>query len=107
MYNIAKSAVRCTTTPGGQTRPPCVAAKRAVPKLAVAVAVPKLNKAELECQVIKLERTIPRFRKQNAELKIAAREEAAEAPVTAAATQGASRHDPEAAPERPRGQRWR
>lgn len=39
-------------------------------------AAPKLNKAELEAQVVKLERTIARLRKQNAEMKQTARQPA-------------------------------
>jgi hypothetical protein len=41
-----------------------------------APAAPKLNKAELEAQVVKLERTIARLRKQNAEMKQTARQPA-------------------------------
>lgn len=51
---------------------------RAAPR-AAAPAAPKLKKAELEQQVVRLGRTIARLRKQNAELKHAAREEAHEA----------------------------
>ena len=51
---------------------------RAAPRKAAAPAAPKLNKAELEHQVVKLERTITRLRKQNAELKHMARTEARE-----------------------------
>ena len=52
---------------------------RAAPRKAAAPAAPKLSKAELEHQVVKLERTIARLRKQNAELKHAARTDAREA----------------------------
>ncbi|MGI4796582.1 MAG: hypothetical protein ACRYG8_21485 [Janthinobacterium lividum] len=62
-----------------------VAAGRAAPKRATAAVAPTLNKAELEQQIIKLERTIARLRKQNAELKTVAREEAAEVAAAAAA----------------------
>ncbi|NPD68211.1 hypothetical protein HN018_24930 (plasmid) [Lichenicola cladoniae] len=52
-----------------------------------APAAPKLNKAELEAHIIKLERTIDRLRKQGAEMKQAAKAPAAEpsaAPAEAA-----------------------
>jgi hypothetical protein len=39
-----------------------------------AARVPKLNKAELETQVAKLERTVARLRSKNKELKLAANE---------------------------------
>jgi len=57
-------ATRKTTAPA--------AAKRAVVRKS-APAAPKLNKAELEAQIIKLERTIDRLRKQGAEMKQAAK----------------------------------
>ncbi len=62
--------------PGSKNRVPAKAkagAARSVRKRAVPAA-PRLNKAELEAQLAKLERTVKRLRKQNAELKQAARE---------------------------------
>lgn len=64
---------------------PVAAAKRSVAKKAVAPATLKLNKAELEAQIVKLERTIARLRKQNTELKQTERADAVEAPKAAAA----------------------
>ena len=74
--------------PGSKNRVPAKAAgtTRSTRK-AAAPAAPRLNKAELEAQLVKLERTVARLRKQNAELKQAAKEAA----VPAA---------PEPAPER-------
>ncbi|MGI4794185.1 MAG: hypothetical protein ACRYG8_08915 [Janthinobacterium lividum] len=71
-------------TPSKAKAAPVAAAKRTVAKKVAAPAAPKLNKAELEHQVIKLERTIARLRKQNADLKQTAREDAIEAPKAAA-----------------------
>lgn len=65
--------------PGSKNRVPAKAktgAARSGRKAAVPAA-PRLNKAELEAQVAKLERTVARLRKQNAELKQAAQEAAA------------------------------
>ena len=64
--------------------PPVARTARQVRKTP-AVATPRLNKAELEAQVVKLERTIARLRKQNTELKQAAREEARDATQAASA----------------------
>lgn len=64
--------------PGSKNRvaaAPVASVKRATPKKAAAPAASKLNKAELEYQVIKLERTIARLRKQNAEFKQTARDD--------------------------------
>lgn len=61
---------------------PVARTTRAAPRKTAAPA-PKLNKAELEAQIVRLERTIVRLRKQNAELKQTAHpegREAAEAP---------------------------
>ena len=58
---------------------PITRTTRAAPRKTSAAAVPKSSKAELEQQVVKLERTIARLRKQNTELKQASREEALEA----------------------------
>ncbi|MGI4798173.1 MAG: hypothetical protein ACRYG8_29850 [Janthinobacterium lividum] len=44
-------------------------AKRVLPKKTEAPAAPKSNKAELEAQIVKLERTVARLRKLNAELR--------------------------------------
>jgi len=63
--NIVPAASKAKAAPAS--------AKRVVRKTA-APAAPKLNKAELEAHVVKLERTVVRLRKQNAELKQAARE---------------------------------
>ena len=66
---------------------PVVRTVRAAPRRTTAAPAPKLNKAELEAQVVKLERSIARLRKQNAELKQMARtkaREAAEAPPCSA-----------------------
>ena len=63
-----------------------MAAKRAVVRK-TALAAPKLNKAELEAHIIKLERTINRLRKQGAEMKQTAKASVAKpaaAPVEAA-----------------------
>ncbi len=66
--------------PGSKNRIPAKAAGAArSTRNAAAPAAPRLNKAELEAQVAKLERTVARLRKQNAGLKQAA-EEAAAAP---------------------------
>ena len=73
---------------------PITAAKRAVAKKPAIPTAPKLNKAELEHQVIKLERTIARLRKQNAELKQTAREDAVEAAKPAAAPAAAPDKQP-------------
>ena len=65
--------------PGSKNRVPTKAkagAARSARKLAVPAA-PRLNKAELEAQLAKLERMVARLRKQNAELKQAAQETAA------------------------------
>lgn len=59
--------------------------KRTLPKKAAAPAASKLNKAELEAQIVKLERTIVRLRKQNSELKQTAQEHASEAAKPAVA----------------------
>jgi len=62
------------------------AAKGAVARK-TALAAPKLNKAELEAHIIKLERTIDRLRKQGVEMKHAAKASSAKpaaAPVEAA-----------------------
>lgn len=54
---------------------PAPVQKRTAARKSAPVA-PKLNKAELEAQVVKLERTIARLRKQNAEMKQTARQPA-------------------------------
>ena len=62
------------------------AVKRGVVRKTAPVA-PKLNKAELEAHIIKLERTIDRLRKQGVEMKQAAKASSAKpaaAPVEAA-----------------------
>ena len=77
----SKNGVRTTS----KAKAPA-AAKRAVVRK-TAPAAPKLNKAELEAHIIKLERTIDRLRKQGAEMKQAAKAPAAKpaaAPVEAA-----------------------
>ena len=51
---------------------------RSVVSRKAAPAAPKMNKAELEVQLVKLERLVSRLREQNKELKILAR--SAEAP---------------------------
>ena len=74
--NRAASAVNAKAAPVARTT-------RAASRKVASPAAPKLSKAELEAQVIRLERTITRLRKQNAELKHTARtetREAAEAP---------------------------
>ena len=55
--------------------------KRAAAGQPAASATPKMSKADLEMHVVKLERSIARLRKQNAELKQTARDDAAEAPA--------------------------
>ena len=67
--NKVTSAAKAKAAPVAHTT-------RTAPKATAASATPKLNKAELEQQVVKLERSIVRLRKQNTELKQAAREEA-------------------------------
>ena len=65
--------------PGSKNRVPAKA-KADTPRSArksVAPAAPRLNKAELEAQLARLERAVARLRKQNAELKHAAKEAAA------------------------------
>ena len=77
----SKNGVRTTS----KAKTPA-AAKRAVVRK-TAPAAPKLNKAELEAHIIKLERTIDRLRKQGAEMKQAAKVSSAKpaaAPVEAA-----------------------
>ncbi|NPD69881.1 hypothetical protein HN018_27695 (plasmid) [Lichenicola cladoniae] len=69
----SKNGVRATS----KAKAP-VAAKRAVVGKTTSAA-PKLNKAELEAHIIKLERTIDRLRKQGAEMKQAAKPAAAPA----------------------------
>lgn len=63
----SKNGVRATSN----AKAPA-AVKRAVVRKTV-LAAPKLNKAELEAHIIKLERTIDRLRKQGAEMKQAAK----------------------------------
>lgn len=72
--------------PVAKTKPARAAAtpQKAGRKVA-APATPKMNKAELEAQVVKLERTIARLRKANADLKQTARAEPVEAPKPAPA----------------------
>ena len=65
--------------PGSKNRVPAKAkadTSRSARKPAAAAA-PRLKKAELEAQVTRLERAVARLRKQNAELKQAAKETAA------------------------------
>ena len=72
-----------------------------------APAAPKFSKAELEQQVVRLERTIARLRRQNGEFKRVAREEAREAAEAApapVAKTGRTAKRP-AAPAAPRGAR--
>lgn len=57
------------------SRPP---AKRASAKVAAPV-VPKMSKADLEAQIVKLERGMARLRKQNIELKLLAEDATARA----------------------------
>lgn len=76
-------------TPARAKSAPASATKRGAVRKA-APAAPKMNKAELEAQVLKLERSIARLRKQNTELKAAAREEPAEAPKPVAAPKRAA-----------------
>ena len=72
--------------PGSKNRVPAESTKttRAAARTAAArkspLATPKLNKAEVEAQLVKLERTVSRLREQNKELKRLVREgaEAAE-----------------------------
>ena len=69
----SKNRVPATVTKARSAPAPVqkrTAARKAPP------AAPKLNKAELEAQVVKLERTVARLRKQNAEMKQAARQPA-------------------------------
>ena len=70
--NKVTSATKAKAAPVARTT-------RAAPRRTTGAPAPKLNKAELEQQVVKLERTIVRLRKQNADLKQAARTEAREA----------------------------
>ena len=72
------------TSAGKAKAAPVASTGHGVSKKTAAPVVPKLNKAELEHQVIKLERTIARLRKQNAELKLTAREDAETATPAAA-----------------------
>ncbi|NPD68203.1 hypothetical protein HN018_22480 (plasmid) [Lichenicola cladoniae] len=77
----SKNGVRATS----KAKAPAAVKRAAVRKSAP--AAPKLNKAELEAHVIKLERTIDRLRKQGAEMKQAAKLSTAKpaaAPVEAA-----------------------
>ena len=64
-------------------------------------AMPKLNKAELEAQLVKLERTVSRLREQNKELKRQVREGAEAAELTAAAPKPTRSRTRVAAPKAP------
>lgn len=88
--NKVTSAAQAKATPVARTT-------RIAPRAAAASATPKLNKAELEQQVVKLERTITRLRKQNTELKQAAREEARGAAKVAPAPIAKTRQTPKRA----------
>ena len=83
---------------------PAAPAKRVVARRSEAPAAPKLNKAELEAQVVKLERTVARQRKQIAELKQTVREGSAEAPKATRATV-ATKQKRAAAPKTGRGRK--
>ncbi len=89
--NKATSAAKAKAAPLARTT-------QAAPRKAAAPATSKLNKAELEHQLIKLERTITRLRKQNAELKHTARTEAREAAEAPPAPVADTRRMPKRAP---------
>ena len=92
--------------PGSKNRVPAKAkagAARSARKSAPPAA-PRLNKAELEAQVAKLERAGARLRKQNAELKQAAKE-AAPAPEPEPAPTRKPRRTAAAAPKTARVRR--
>ena len=85
--NKATSAVNAKAAPVARTT-------RAASRKTASPAAPKLSKAELEHQLIKLERTITRLRKQNAELKQAARTEARETAEVPPAPVGEAKRTP-------------
>ena len=86
--------------PAEPTRTTRTAARLATSRKAP-LAAPKLNKAELEVQLVKLERAVSRLREQNKELKRLVREgaEAAELAAAAAPTPSRSRVRAAAAPK--------
>ncbi len=88
--NKVTSATKAKAAPLARTA-------RAASRKTAAPATPKLNKAELEQQVVKLERIIARLRKQNAELKHTARTEAREAAQAVPAPVAETRRAPKRA----------